>query len=317
MNTNKFNDGSSSAFAELPVQAAYLKWTRGNAQLKAIAKNDPGAYYGGWRAFTIDKDGNPLPALPLPIVERVSDDGKHPYKVYASNFVSFLPIQVRTRFELHMKVKDEQTGREYERVVSVSKEKRQGYAPNRQVFGFIFDAKTEEHAPAVLMVAKWSTFISFEKSGQAWNKIVVPEGKALIRRYGTLGKKEGDISTPNFEIYGQGRSTPIEPIGLVKPRFIAVTPEMEELWDKAQAWQNCERWNAEGKLAEEDTASDKSLFLSKCDELGLSNIDIEQLIAEANNDYRQALANLQGGEEMDANAKMAEAEQQDEQDIPF
>jgi len=314
MNTNKFNDGSSSAYAELPVPAAYLKWTRGNAQLKAIAKGDPGAYFGGWRAFTLDKDGNPLPTLPLPIAERVSDDGKHPYKVYASNFVSFLPIRVRTRFELHMKVKDEQTGREYERVVSVSKEKRQGYAPNRQVFGWVFDPKTDEHAPGVLMVAKWSTFISFEKSGQAWNKIAVPEGKALIRRYGTLGKKEGEVSTPNFEIYGQGRSTPIEPIGLSKPRFITITPEMEELLEKAQVWQNCERWNAEGKIAEEDTASDKSLFLSRCNDLALSNIDIEQLVKEANGDYGKALINLKGGEDADVNLKFSDAE---EEVIPF
>jgi len=315
MTTNKFNDGSSSAYAELPVPAAYLKWTRGNAQLKAIAKNDPGAYYGGWRAFTIDRDGNPLPALPLPIVDRVSDDGKHPYKVFASNFVSVLPIQVRTRFELHMKVKDEQTGREYERVVSVSKEKRQGYAPNRQVFGLVFDPKTDEHAPGVLMVAKWSTFISFERSGQAWNKIDVPEGKALIRRYGTLGKKEGEVLTTNFEIFGQGRSTPIEAIGLNKPRFIEVTPEMEELYDKGETWKNCERWNAEGKIAEEDTASDKSLFLSKCDEIALSNIDIEQLVKESGGDYKQALINLGGGEEVDVNLKFTEAEQEDE--IPF
>jgi hypothetical protein len=285
----RFSDGSSSAFAELPVPAAWLSWSRGNSQLKAIAKADPGLYFGGWRAFLKDKDGNPLPSLPLPTVERTSEDGKHQYQVYASNVVSFLPLQHRTRFERREKVKDEQTGREYDRVVETCRERRQGFAPYRQVFGLIFAKDSDEHAPAVLKVWKWSTFISFERAGQAWNKIAVPEGQALIRRYGSLGKD----GVPNFEIFGQGRSTPIEAVGISKPRFFTVAPELDELWEKAKAWAGCERWNAEGKVSEEDTASAKSLFLAKCDELGFSNIDIEQLVAEAKGDYKEAIRFLE------------------------
>jgi hypothetical protein len=311
MSTNsKFSDGSSSAFAELPVPAAYLSWTRGNAQLRQIAQNDPGAYFGGWRAFTLDRDGNALPFLPIPIVERVSEDGKHPYNVYASNVISFLPIQHRTRFELRQKTKDEQTGKEYDRIVSISQERRQGYAPYRQVFGLVFNRETDEHSPAVLKVWKWSTFITFERAGQAWNKVVVPEGQVLIRRYGSLGIKENEILVPNFEVYGQGRSTPIEAIGLSKPRFVGLTPEFDDLWEKSQAWKNCERWNAEGKVMDEDTASAKSLFIAKCEEMGLSNIETEQLVAEAKGDYKQALANVSIGEE-DLNEKLAIAETED------
>jgi hypothetical protein len=313
MSTPKFSDGSSSAYTELPVPAAWLSWTRGNSQLRQVAKEDIGAFLGGWHAFTTDKDGNALPSLPLPIVERTSQDGKHLFKVYAFNFINFLPLQHRTRFELRNKVKDPQTGREYDRVVSISRERREGYTPYRQVFGLVFDNKTDVYNPAVLKVFKWSAFIAFEQSGQAWNKVEklgIPEGQALIRRYGTVGTKEGDLTVPNFKIYGQGRSTPIEAVGISKPRFVKILPEFDKLWEDAKAWAACERWNAEGKVALDDTASDKSLFLSKCDDLKLSNIDVEQLIAEANGDYKQALANLSVGEE-DPNVKFTEAEDYD------
>jgi hypothetical protein len=195
----------------------------------------------------------------------------------------------------------------------VSKERISGYVPNRQVFGLIFDIKTDVHMPAVLKVWKWSTFISFERSGQAWNKIVVPEGKALIRRYGSLGVKEGEGFVPNFETYNQGRSTPIEAVGLSKLRFVDITPEFEELWNKALEWKECERWNAVGAVSAEDTASTLSLFMAKCKELNLSNVDIEQLVKENNGDYAKALAATTFGEE-EINSKLAEVE---EEDIPF
>ena len=88
----KFDDGSQEAFVELPIQAAWLKWSRGNAQLADKFKTDPGVFLGGWRAGVTDLENNKLPELPLPIVERVSEDGQHKYSVYASNFVYFFPI---------------------------------------------------------------------------------------------------------------------------------------------------------------------------------------------------------------------------------
>jgi hypothetical protein len=303
---SKFSDGSTSGYAELPVPAAYLSWTRGNAALKSIAQADPGAFYGGWRAFVTDKESKPLPTLPLPVVERTSEDGKHLYKVFASNFVSFVPLQHRTRYELRQKTKDEQTGREYERVVSISQEKREGYAPYRQVFGLLYDPKTDDHAPAVLKVFKWSAFITFTKAGERWNKIdkLTPEDQVLVRRYGSFGKD----GVPNFEIYGQGRSTPIEAIGTDKPRLIPLTDEMTQLFEASEAWKNCERWNAEGKVAEEDTASTKSVFLAKCQEVGFSNIEIEQYVAEANGDYKKALETVFGPDAINGALESSEGE---------
>jgi hypothetical protein len=197
----KFSDGSASAFEELPVPAAYLSWTRGNAQLRPIAPQDPGAYLGGWRAFVKGKEDVELPKLPISVVERTSEDGKHLYKVYAYNYVNFVPIQHRTRFEFRQKVKDAQTGKEYEKVVSISRERRDGYAPYRQVFGLLYSNDGKEHAPAVLKVFKWSAFITFEKAGQVWNKIQAPADKILVRRYGTIGIKEGNDTVPNFEVF--------------------------------------------------------------------------------------------------------------------
>jgi hypothetical protein len=297
--SNKFSDGSASAYAELPVPAAYLKWTRGNAQLRAIAKDDPGAYLGGWSAFVKSFDGETeLPKLPIPIVERVSQDGKHPFQVYASNVISFLPITHRTRFELREKGKDKE-GRDIERVVAIAKERRQGYAPYRQVFGLVYAKDTDDCLPAVLKVWKWSAFITFERAGQAWNKIKpVPEGKLLIRRYGTLGVKEGDFTSPKFEVYNQGQSTPIEAVGTAKPRYIDITLDLDELWTASQEWTNCPRWNAEGKVEESEEDRPLSVaqkeFIIKCDEFGLTNIEIAQLMAENGNDPIQAMAALTG-----------------------
>ncbi len=292
MSDKKFSDGSASAYEELPVPAAYLTWTRGNAQLRPIAAQDPGAYLGGWRAFVKGKEDVILPSLPIPVVDRTSEDGKHAYKVYAHNYVNFIPLQHRTRFEFRQKVKDQQTGKEYERVVSISRERRDGYAPYRQVFGLLYSNDGKEHAPAVLKVFKWSAFITFEKAGQAWNKITTPDDKILVRRYGTIGVKDGAETVPNFEVFGQGRSTPIEAIATNKPTFLDITDEMNKLYDDSVAWKNCERWNAEGKVAEEDTSSTKSKLLEKANEMGLSNIDIEQLIAENGGNYDAALLAL-------------------------
>jgi len=309
----KFSDGSAGAFTELPVSAAYLSWTRGNAQLRQIADKDPGAYLGGWRAFLVGKDEIVLPSLPLPVVERTSEDGKHLYKVYAHNFVNFLPIQHRTRFELREKAKDETTGREYEKIVSVSKDRRQGYAPYRQVFGLLYSLDLKTRAPAVLKVWKWSAFITFEKAGQAWNKITIPTGKALIRRYGSVGTKEKDMIVPNFEVYGQGRSTPIEAIDLKHPVFVDIDDEMNTLWDSSQEWKNCPRWNAEGKVQEEESKSAVMLeFEARCNEIRLTNIEIEQLLKENGGDYTKALAALVGDSmttEVDPNQAFADAEE--------
>lgn len=295
MNENKFTDGSTSGFTELPIPFAWLNWTRGEAKLASLKESDPGAYYGGWRAFVTSKDKTSgeermNPKLPIPIVDRVSEDGQHPYKVYATNVLSFLPIQHRTRFELKEKTKDEQTGREYQKLIAISKEKRQGYAPCRQVFGLVFYG-TNPNAPAVLVINKWSAFISFEKAGQKWNKIKPPEGSTVIRRYGSIGNEKG---TPNFEVYGQGRSTPIEAIDLTHPAFHKITKELNELYENSLAWKNCERWNAEGEAEESTDAPIIQKFAAACDEIGLSNVEIAQILNENGGNYYRALEAVTG-----------------------
>jgi len=290
---NKFSDGTSEGYAELPVEFAWLNWTRGNAKLAQIKDTDPGAYFGGWRAFVngIDrstKEEYENPKLPLPVVQRVSEDGKHPYQVYATNVIEFLPIQHRTRFELREQTTDPESGRSYNKLVATSPQRKPGYAPCRQIFGLVYNG--EEYAPAVMVINKWSAFISFEKAGQKWNKIKIPDTKVLVRRYGSVGNKDskGNV-TPNFEVFGQGRSTPIDAVGLDKPKFVELTKEMDELYEGSTAWKNCSMWNAEGEVEEEREQTDLEKFLEICDIIGLSEGEIAQIVKENAGDYHKAL----------------------------
>lgn len=289
---DKFSDGSQDGYVELPVKAAWLNWTRGEAKLRALIATDPGLFFGGWRAFVTNKEGEANPVLPIPIVERVSEDGKHPYKVYAANALNFLPIQHRTRYELKVMVKDEQTGREFRKIAAVSKEKIQGYSPSRQVFGLVFADGSDEYAPAVVKVDKWSAFISFERAGQIWNKVKAPSGSALIRRYGSIGNTKGGDLMPTFEVFGQSRSTPIEAIDPRTPRFFQITPELDDLYEQSVAWKNCERWNASGKV-EEVVESAMQKFLARAEDMYLTNVEIEQIVKENNGDYAAALSAIE------------------------
>lgn len=304
-----FTAGADTGYAELPVKPAFLRWTRGNAQLRAVVQSDPAAYFGGWRAMVKDAEGNDRPALPLPIVDRVSGDGKLTYPVYATNVLEFLPIAHRTRFELRVTEKDPNTGRDKTVIKSVSRSKREGYTPMRQVFGLVYNG--EEKAPAVLIVDKWSSFITFNKAEQRWMKVKTPSGLALVRRYGSVGRKDkatGAI-TPNFEEYGKSLSTPIEAIGVEKPRFIEVGDDLVQLHYEAIEWAECPRWNAEGEVAAEsgiESAYEK--FMRRANELGLTNIDIEQTLAEAGNDYRKALSLIEESNISDLNAELESAD---------
>jgi hypothetical protein len=120
---------------------------------------------------------------------------------------------------------------------------------------------------------------------------------------------------PKFETFGQGRSTPIDAIDVANPRFIDASPEFDDLYDQAQAWKMCERWNAEGKVTEEDPANggnpDLMEFDRLADEAGLSNIEKAQLVSEANGDYKKAIESLSyGGEPTteDINTMLSDSE---------
>ncbi len=47
MTTPTFTDSDTIPYAELPVKPAFLRWTRGNAQLRPFADTDPAAFLGG------------------------------------------------------------------------------------------------------------------------------------------------------------------------------------------------------------------------------------------------------------------------------
>lgn len=287
--SDKFSAGVGSGYAELPFDVAWLKWSRGDAKLSQIADKDPGAFFGGWRAMVKNKDNEALPSLPLPIVERVSEDGKARYSVYATNVLNFLPIAARVRFELRQKVKDEETGREYERAVHVSKTKREGYAPNRQVFGIAYSPDLKQMAYAVLVINKWSSFISFEKAERTWLKKSKVD-HLVIRRYGTNG--EPGKNSPKFEVYGQSRSTPIEAIDVGNAEYVKITPDLDKLYDSVLAWKDCPVWNAEGAPTEEIETPVMTAFLEKARELHFTDDDIAQHLAFFDGNYQKALEGL-------------------------
>lgn len=248
---SKFNEGIEASYAELPVAVNYLYWKRGNALLANLKDTDPGAYFGGWSASVHGKEED-YPFLPLPVVTRTSEDGMATFERYASNVINFLPIASRMRYELRKKTQNGD-GREEEKVTAVSKDYVSGvtigYQPHKQVFGLLYSNDMQTFAPAVLKLNKWSSFLSFSKAAREWSKVKVEEGHVLVRRYGTLGivNKNGN-SIPAFEVFNEGKSTPIEAVGVSNPIIIPLNPGMDELWEGAQDWAKCERWNASGRI---------------------------------------------------------------------
>jgi hypothetical protein len=250
---SKFNAGTEAGYAELPFPVNYLYWKRGNAQMSHLKENDPAVFFGGWSASVRGKDSD-LPALPLLRVTRTSDDG-NTYERYSTNVLTFLPVTHRIRYELREKSFNPD-GREVEKVVAVSREyisgSTIGYQPHKQVFGIVYSGDDlGVSAYAVLKINKWSSYISFDKAEREWMKVKVGDNQALVRRYGSIGKKTKEGSfVPVFEEFNQGRSTPIEAVGISSPIIINVNPELDTVWEQAQDWSKCERWNAAGKVVE-------------------------------------------------------------------
>lgn len=255
MSQSKFNEGTESTYAELPVPVNYLYWKRGNGQLEHLKETDPGAYFGGWAAM-VDGKEEKLPALPLPVVTRKSDDGKNTFQRYASNTINFLPIASRMRYELRTKAFNPKSGREEEKITAVSREYisgvTKGYQPLKQIFGLVYSNDLTVFSPAVLKLNNWSSFLSFSKAAQSWMKVKVTNADdVLIRRYGTLGTTDKQGNTfPNFETFNDGKSTPIEALGIQVPAFTKITPELDTLFEDAQVWSKCEKWNAAGRIEE-------------------------------------------------------------------
>jgi hypothetical protein len=133
--------------------------------------------------------------------------------------------------------------------------------------------------------------------------------------------KEGNV-IPNLVEYNKGLSTPIEAIGIEKPRIVKALPEWDEYFDASLDWKNCPKWNTPGKANENaDGSDDSNPDLQRFDELadaaGLTNIEKTQLVSEAHGDYKLAIE-LLGGEPPlsaeDLNARLAEG---DVSDLPY
>lgn len=316
-----YDEGSNTGYVAPPVPCAWVKWIRGDAKLISIAKTDPGAYFGGWRAFLEHKERNSSekvenPKLPLPVVTRVSQDGKNSYDVYATNVLNFVPLQWRLRYEFREKVPNAQTGKEDDKVVATSASRKPGYQPHKQIFGLVFSDTTDEYAPALLFIPTWSAFISMNNAANAWKTVKVPEGLILVRRYGSIGVKDAKGRVmPKFEEFNKGFSTPIDAIDISNPRFIKDSPEFDKLFDDSIAWKECSRWNAEGKVQEDLPEGNQYLaeFDRVADEMGLSNIEKAALVKEAQGDYQKALASLNFGadqepSEEDINQELAKGD---------
>lgn len=252
---SKFTEGTELSYAELPMPVSYLTWKRGNGQLDHLKDIDPGAYFGGWSAMVEGEEGA-MPSLPIPIVSRRSDDGKAIYTRYATNVINFLPVAYRLRYELREKSFDPKRGRDVEKVVAVVKKYvkelhaavkgiRSGYQPMKQIFGLVYSSDGKDSNPAVMKINSWSAFFSFDEAVKAWARIKIDENHILVRRYGSIGAKDksGQVF-PNFLTFNDGKSTPIEAIGVASPMIIPVTPELDQLWNDAQDWAKCVKWNA-------------------------------------------------------------------------
>lgn len=300
-------EGIQGSFAELPVPAATLRWSRGDARLRVLKDTDPGLYFGGWRTRVKKfkgKDGEKNPAVPLPIVTRTDTKGSSTFDVYATNVLHFIPIRTRMRFELREKEFVERLGFDAFVVKRISLTKKDGWSPMHQIFGLVFNATTEEHAPALLWVDMWNAHISYGNAFGVWQKAVArlaTKGvNTVIRKYGSIGKLEKDtgLMLPNMVEFKGGTSTPIEAIGIDNPRFYDLTEELQELQFGSLAWGEDPLWLKEGSVkgdntivsAMEEVLADPFLqmFSQRAREIGLTNIEIEDLLASSKHDYEKA-----------------------------
>ena len=85
----------------------------------------------------------------------------------------------------------------------------------------------------------------------------------------------------------------------------AFTDDLVQLYQESLAWKNCPRWNAEGEV-KEDAGVESALqkFLKRAEELGLSSVDVEQIVAENKGDYVAALKAIEEGVLADINSEL-------------
>ena len=256
---NKYTDQTlqGDSFEKLPVESFNkIFWRSGDSRLSPLLNTDPGQYLGEFRSMvempaTKDREAITLPVLPWKVVRRKS--GRESYTRYSATEMSFRPIRARLRYVLFerdgqgMKIKDA-NGRDV--ILSITKTfvKGSGFTPQKEVFGMVYDDNGDFATYALLSIDAWSSFISYDRAAKEYEKVVAPEGQLVVYRLGTRGitLPDGDI-TPKTKTFNGGESVDIEALDLDSPSFIEVTEDFDNLWNAAEAWANCKKWNAESK----------------------------------------------------------------------
>lgn len=298
------DDTISAGFAKLPVEANYLRWKRGNGDKEALFETDPASFLGGWGASVeaMKEPHEKLPFVPFPIVIRKAKAGRVKYERYASTRVYFQFIAARVRYEKWDKDMINPKTNQKGVLLAISSERLdKTYAAHKEVFGLAWDVDLKKSYPVVLNLNTWSATISYDQAEAAFSKIKVPAGQHLVRVLGTDGEivKEKNAQTGEVEEFvspklvenGQAVSTPIEALELKNPRFVPITDEVRQLARAAQEWKNCPRWHADVEFEDsDDELSPMDKFTERATELGLTDIEVAQLLKENGNNPNKALA---------------------------
>lgn len=254
---NKYSDQTLSndvSFVNLPVESFNkITWRGGDDKLSALLQTDPGLYLGEFRSMvqttaTKDKPAIVFPKMPWNVVTRKS--GTETYQRYSATEMRFRPIAARVRYVLYERDGDKRVkdanGRY--KIKGISKQypgSGSGYVPQKEVFGFVMDENGDAITHGLLSIDAWSTFISYNSAVKKFEALTVPENKLVIYKLGTRGKTvNGEVFQKQVK-FGDNTSVDIEALDLNDPEYISISPEFDDIWEKAQPWANCERWHSE------------------------------------------------------------------------
>ena len=254
---NKYSDttlGNSAQFINLPVDTFNkITWRGGDDKLSMLLNSDPGQYLGEWRSMvkttgTAEKPSITFPVLPWSLVTRRS--GRETYQRYSATEMLFRPICARSRFVKYerdvanQRVKN--VGGRYKIVATATNfpGKGSGYDPHKEVFGIVFDETGKECTHGLISLDTWNAYISYNNAAKAFERLTVPEGKLPIFRIGTSGEVINGETFPKVKNFNGGSFTEIEAIDLNNPMLFTITQQFDMIWEAAQGWAKCERWNA-------------------------------------------------------------------------
>lgn len=258
----------TSTYEQLPVEAAYLSWKRGSWDAEPSRESDPAKFFGGWRAWVKNKEGENAPITNLSIVKRRTNKGEL-IEVYAGRVVNFIPLVSRVRYEFFTEQEDKS-----KKLTAWASEhiKGSGARPKYQLFGVHYQHEKGNFVhplPCVLVLEGWSAFLDFTSKdplgrlayANAMKRLGLGEDTFVIRTYGAV-KPEPVIKTLGTD----GSYTPVQSAGHDKltgdsPRIVRDVTEVQkliELQNGAEAWGECKVWhNSAGKLHPAEVVSDE------------------------------------------------------------